>query len=65
MTYRLGVPPGSPGEKQLQLLAEMLEAHPEAQALRARLHDWLGKKRQAKVKDAAAEPVNSGVGPAV
>ena len=52
MNYRLCVPPGSPGEKQLQLLTEMLQPHPEAQALRAQLHDWLGKKRQAKVKDA-------------
>ena len=52
MNYRLCVPAGSPGEKQLKLLAEMLQAHPEAQALQTRLHEWLGKKRQAKVKDA-------------
>ena len=61
MNYRLCVPTGSPGEKQLQLLAEMFAPHPEAQALRARLRDWLGKKRQAKVKEAAAEPVNGSV----
>ena len=61
MNYRLSVTPGSPGEKQLQLLAEMFAPHPEAQALRARLRDWLGKKRQAKVKEAAAEPVNGSV----
>jgi ArsR family transcriptional regulator len=63
--YRLCVPPGSPGEKQLRLLAEMLESHPEAQALKARLHDWLGKKRQAETRDAAAEPANSFVRPRV
>ena len=52
MNYRLCVPPGSPGEKQLKLLTEMLQTHPEAQALQTRLHEWLGKKRQAKAKDA-------------
>lgn len=53
MNYRLCVPPGSPGEKQLKLLAEMLDSLPEAQALRAQLHDWLGKKRQPKVQATA------------
>jgi ArsR family transcriptional regulator len=61
MNYRLCVTPGSPGEKQLQLLAEMIAPHPEAQALRARLHDWLGKKRQAKGKDAVADPARISV----
>ncbi|MBM4293519.1 MAG: metalloregulator ArsR/SmtB family transcription factor [Deltaproteobacteria bacterium] len=61
MNYRLCVPPGSPGEKQLQLLTEMFAPHPEAQALRARLHDWLGKKRQAKVKEAAVNSDGSSV----
>jgi hypothetical protein len=56
MNYRLCVPPGSPGEKQLKLLAEMLGSHPEAQALKAKLHDWLGKKRQVQAKGTAAEP---------
>jgi ArsR family transcriptional regulator len=65
MNYRLCVPPGSPGENQLQLLAEMFAPHPEAQALRVRLHDWLGKKRQAKVKEAAADPARISVKPAV
>ena len=65
MTYRLGVPPGSPGEKQLQLLAEMLEAHPEAQALKASPRDWLRKKRQAKVKDASAEKEGSSIEPSL
>jgi len=65
MNYRLCVPPGSPGEKQLQLLAEMLEAHPEAQALKASLRDWLGKKRQAKVKDASAEKEGSSIEPSL
>jgi len=61
MNYRLCVPPGSPGEKQLKLLAEIFAPHPEAQALRARLQDWLEKKRQAKVKDAAANPVDGSI----
>jgi len=65
MNYRLCVPPGSPGEKQLQLLAEMFAPHPEAQALRARLHDWLGKKRQAKVKDAPEEKEGSSIEPSL
>ncbi len=64
MNYRLCVPPGSPGEKQLQLLVEMFEPHPEAQALRTRLHDWLAKKRQAKITDAAANQAENSVGPA-
>jgi len=63
MNYCLCVPPGSPGEKQLKLLAEMLQPHPEAQALRVRLHEWLGKKRQAKVKDASAEKEGSSIEP--
>jgi ArsR family transcriptional regulator len=61
MNYRLCVPPGSPGEKQLKLLTEMFAPHPEAQALRARLHDWLEKKRQTKAKDTAANPAGSSV----
>ena len=59
MNYRLCVPPGSPGEKQLKLLTEMLQAHPEAQALKTRLHEWLGKKRQPKVQATAGDKEES------
>jgi ArsR family transcriptional regulator len=65
MNYRLCVPPGSPGEKQLKLLAEMLDSLPEAQALRAQLHDWLGKKRQPKVRDAPEEKEGSSIEPSL
>ncbi len=65
MNYRLCVPTGSPGEKLLPLLKEMFQTHPEAQALRMQRHDWLGKKRQAKAKGAALEPVNGSVRPSV
>ena len=47
MYYRLAVDPGSPPEKQLQLLAEMLASRPEARALREKLADWLRAKSQA------------------
>lgn len=47
MYYRLAVAPGSPQEKQLRLLAEMLASCPEAMALRERLADWLRTKSQA------------------
>jgi len=43
----------------------MLEAHPEAQALKASLRDWLGKKRQAKVKDAPEEKEGSSIEPSL
>ncbi|MDI6852112.1 MAG: metalloregulator ArsR/SmtB family transcription factor [Deltaproteobacteria bacterium] len=59
MNYRLCVPPGSPGEKQLKLLAEMLDSHPEAQALKAQLHDRLEKKHQSKVQAAAGDKAES------
>ena len=63
MNYRLCVPPGSPGDKQLKLLAEMFDSLPEAQTLRAQLLDWLGKKRQAQAKDTAVEPAKGSVRP--
>jgi ArsR family transcriptional regulator len=59
MNYRLCAPPGSLGEKQLKLLAEMLDSLPEAQALRAQLHDWLEKKHQLKVQAAAGDKEES------
>ncbi len=48
MNYRLSVTPGSPQDKQLKLLAEILGSRPEAQALRDRLEQWLTAKGQSK-----------------
>ena len=53
MNYRLSVTPGSPEDKQLKLLAEILSSRPEAQALRERLEQRLAAKGQAP-KGAAA-----------
>lgn len=44
MNYRLTVAPGSPEDKQLKLLAEILSSRPEAQALKDRLEQWLTNK---------------------
>ena len=44
MNYRLSVPPGSPEEKQLKLLADILSSGPEAHALKDRLEQWLAVK---------------------
>jgi ArsR family transcriptional regulator len=44
MNYRLTVTPGSPQERQLQLLREMLAAQPEAQALGKKLQKCLKAK---------------------
>jgi len=52
MNYRLSVAPGSPEDRQLKLLAEILRSRPEAQALRDRLDHWLATKVTSK--DAAA-----------
>jgi ArsR family transcriptional regulator len=48
MNYRLSVPPGSPGEKLLKLLDEMLAPQPEAQELRGQLEHRLEAKRHSK-----------------
>ncbi|MHB8066669.1 MAG: ArsR/SmtB family transcription factor [Desulfobaccales bacterium] len=48
MNYRLSVTPGSPEDKQLKLLADILGSSPEAQALRANLEQWLAAKGQDK-----------------
>ena len=48
MNYRLSITPGSPGEKLLKLLAEMLAPQPEAQALRGQLERCLEAKRDSK-----------------
>jgi len=54
MNYRLSVAPGSPEDKQLKLLAEILDSRPEAQALKDRLAQWLAAKGQSK-EGAASE----------
>jgi ArsR family transcriptional regulator len=46
MYYRIAVAPESPEEKQLKLLAEMLDSHHEAQALRERLVQWKSKDKK-------------------
>ena len=48
MNYRLSVAPGSPEDRQLKLLANILSSRPEAQALRDRLEQWLTAKGQSK-----------------
>jgi ArsR family transcriptional regulator len=55
MNYRLSVAPGSPEDKQLKLLADILSSSPEAQALRARLEQWLTAKGQGKDGAAACQ----------
>jgi ArsR family transcriptional regulator len=55
MNYRLSVPPGSPKDKQLKLLTDMLSSRPEAQALRQRLEQWLAAKVQSKEGGAACQ----------
>jgi len=54
MNYRLSVPLGSPEDKQLKLLTDILSSRPEAQALRDRLEQWLTAKGQGKEGGAAA-----------
>jgi ArsR family transcriptional regulator, arsenate/arsenite/antimonite-responsive transcriptional repressor len=52
MNYRLSVVPGSPEDKQLKLLADILSSRPEAQALKERLEHWLAAKAQSQDGDA-------------
>ncbi len=54
MNYGLSVAPGSPEDKQLKLLAEILGSRPEAQALKDRLEQWLSAKSQPPASDSAA-----------
>jgi ArsR family transcriptional regulator, arsenate/arsenite/antimonite-responsive transcriptional repressor len=56
MNYRLCVSPGSPGEKLLKLLEEMLAPRPEAQALRGQLACCLETKRHSQ----CARKLNAG-----
>ena len=53
MNYRLAVTPGSPGEKLLKLLEEILAPQPEAQALRGQLAHCLEAKRHSEVRQEA------------
>lgn len=46
MNYSLSVPPGSPADKQLKLLADILKFSPEAQVLKGRLEEWLAAKER-------------------
>ena len=48
MNYRLTVTPGSPKEKLLKLLEEMLAPQPEAQALRGQLARCLEAKQHSE-----------------
>jgi ArsR family transcriptional regulator, arsenate/arsenite/antimonite-responsive transcriptional repressor len=48
MNYRLCVPPGSPGEKLLKLLEEILAPQFEAQALRGQIALCLETKRNTE-----------------
>ena len=56
MNYRLAVAPGSPGEKLLKLLSEMLAPQPEAQELRGQLAHCLEAKRHSQ----CARKLNAG-----
>lgn len=48
MKYRLCVPPGVLGKKQLQVLSDVLASHPGARALRGRLSRRLRKQTPAR-----------------
>ena len=48
MNYRLSVTPGSPEDKQLKLLADILSSRPQALELREHLEQWLAAKGQGK-----------------
>jgi ArsR family transcriptional regulator, arsenate/arsenite/antimonite-responsive transcriptional repressor len=55
MNYSLNVAPGSPEDKQLKLLADILSSSPEAQALRDRMEQWLAAKGQKEGGGAACQ----------
>ncbi len=55
MNYRLSVPPGSPEDKQLKLLADILSSSPEAQALQRSVGAVAGGKGQSKDGAAACQ----------
>jgi len=48
VNYRLSVAPGSPEDRQLKLMADILSSRPEAQALKARLEQRLAAKGQSR-----------------
>jgi ArsR family transcriptional regulator len=52
MYYRIAVPSGSWQEKQVRLLAEMLQDQPAARVLKERLDQWLQSKgKQCRLQD--------------
>lgn len=53
MNYRIAVAPGSQQDRQLRLLREFFQDHPEAQALKDRLDQWMTAKGQASLTKAA------------
>jgi ArsR family transcriptional regulator len=54
MNYRISVAPGSQQGRQLQLLGEFFRSHPEAQALKEKLENWMEAKGLAALKAAGA-----------
>ena len=44
MKYRLCIPTGTIGERQLQVLSDVMASHPGARTLRGRLSCWLEDK---------------------
>ena len=54
MNYRLSVAPGSPEDKQLKLLADILGSRPEVRALKDRLEQWLSAKNRPIASEGAA-----------
>jgi ArsR family transcriptional regulator, arsenate/arsenite/antimonite-responsive transcriptional repressor len=55
MNYRLSVASGSPEDKQLKLLGDILGSRPEAQALRDKLEQWLAAKGPGRDGAAACQ----------
>ena len=55
MNYRLRIAPGSPEDKHLRLLADILGSVPEAQALKDRLEQRLAAQEQGKNRAAACQ----------
>ncbi len=50
MYYRISVAPESLEDRQLRLLGEMFQDHPEAQSLKARLEEWIEAKGLSGLK---------------
>jgi ArsR family transcriptional regulator len=52
MNYRISVAPGSQQDRQLRLVGDFFQDHPEAQALQERLNKWIEAKGLAALKAA-------------